>query len=603
MKSFFKIFFASALGTMFTFVALFMISVFSISLIVAFADTGIKKSQTDSPILKIDLNGVIAEREFYDPLSLVFSGRTAKNQGLNDILAAIKNAEEDDKVKGIYLNLGFAYTGVATMREIRDALAEFKAKSGKFIVAYGETVSQRTYYAATVADKIILNPLGMLDFKGFGGMQQYHKGIFEKMGIEIQAFKVGTYKSYIEPYTRENMSDFDREQKRVYLSALWGEMLSEISESRKIPVDSLNHYADEYLLFSAPEALVKYGLIDSLAYKVDFENSLKEMAGIKKDKDLKFLKVADMLDNFSVASKDKIAVLYAEGGIVSNAEEALYSNAVITAKTYLKEIEKLKKDSSVKAVVFRVNSGGGSAYAADQIWYGIKELSKIKPVVASFGSYAASGGYYIACGANIIVTSPSTLTGSIGIFGLFPSGAKIAEKVGASYDGFGTNKNTMLGESVLSLPFLGVGILPARALDTAEFAMLQAYVERGYDAFLSRCAEGRGMSKEQLDSVGQGRVWAGRKAVDIGLADYVGGIEAALEIAAELGNVEDYSIEEYPRAKDYFERFFEEFLGSAKARGMEFVLGKEAYEGKMLLEALSEYDYRQAVVRFGNGEF
>ena len=600
MKIFFKSFFASVMGTIFAFIILFMIFVFSISLIAFYADSGLKKAPADSPILKIDLNGVIAEREFYDPLSLVFSGRTAKNQGLNDILAAIKNARENNQVKGIYLNLGFAYTGIATMQEIRNALADFKAKSGKFIVAYGETVSQRTYYAASVADKIILNPLGMLDFKGLGGMQQYHKGIFEKMGIEIQAFKVGTYKSYIEPYTRENMSDHDREQKRVYLNALWNEMLSGISDSRKIPTASLNRYADEYLLFSAPESLVKYGLIDSLAYRVDFENSLKEMAGIEKNKDLKFLKVSDLLNDFSIAEKNKIAVLYAEGGIVSNAEEGLYSNAVITSKTYLKEIEKLRKDSSVKAVVFRVNSGGGSAYAADQIWHGIRELSKLKPVVASFGSYAASGGYYIACGASKIVSSPSTLTGSIGIFGLFPSGAKIAENINASYDGLGTNKNTLLGESVLSLPFLGAGILPARALDSSEFAMLQAYIERGYDAFLSRCAEGRGMSKEQLDSVAQGRVWAGREAADVKLADYAGGIETAVGIAAELASIEDYSIEEYPRVKEPFERFFEEIFGSAKARGIEFVLGKDAYEKKMLLEALSEYDFRQAVMRIEN---
>ena len=303
-----------------------------------------------------------------------------------------------------------------------------------------------------------------------------------------------------------------------------------------------------------------------------------------------------MLDDFSTA-KEKIAILYAEGGIVSNAEENLYSNAVITAKTYLKEIKKLEKDSTVKAVVFRVNSGGGSAYVADQIWHGIRELSKSKPVVASFGSAAASGGYYIACGANKIVSSPLTLTGSIGIFGLFPSGAKIAEKVGASYDGIGTNKNTLMGESVLSIPFLGTGVLPARALDKGEFAILQAHVERGYDIFLSRCADGRGMSKEALDSIGQGKIWVGKQAAEIGLIDSIGGIETAIKMAADLASIENYSIEEYPRAKDPFERFFEEIFGSAKARGLEFLLGKDAYETKILLNALSEYDFRQAVVR------
>jgi len=528
-------------------------------------------------------------------LSLAFFNIGLRNQGLNDILAAIKNAKESDKVKGIYLNLGFAQTGTATMQEIRNALIDFKT-SGKFIVAYGEMVSQKTYYAASVADKIILNPLGMLDFKGLGGMQQYHKGIFDKIGIEVQAFKVGTYKSYVEPYTGEKMSHNDREQKSVYLNLLWKEILNAISSSRGIPTDSLNRYADEYLLFSAPENLVKYGLVDSLAYKTDFENSLKEMVGIEKSKDLKFLKVIDMLDDIPQMSKDKIAILYAEGSIVSDAEEGLYpSSEVITAKAYVKELKKLQKDSSVKAIVFRVNSGGGSAYASDQIWHSIREISKEKPVIASFGSIAASGGYYIACGANKIVASPATLTGSIGIFGLFPSGEKLAKKMGASYDGIGTNKNTLLGEQVISIPFLGAGILPARPLNEGEFNMLQAYVERGYDAFLSRCAEGRNMSKESLDSIGQGRVWAGAQAINVGLADTLGGIETAVEMAASMANIEYYSIEEYPRVKDPFERFFEEAFGYAKTRSLEFVLGKENYEAGLLLKALENYDYRQAI--------
>jgi protease-4 len=558
--------------------------------------SGIKKTTPDSPILKINLSGVIAEREVYDPFSLAFFnlGRI-RTQGLNDILAAIKNAKENDSVKGIYLNAGFVQAGTASMQEIRNALIDFK-QSGKFVVAYGETISQRAYYTISVADKIVLNPIGMLDFRGLGSLQQYHKGILEKWGIEVQAFKAGTYKSYIEPYTRENMSEEDRKQRSIYLNTLWKEMLSAISASRGISEDSLNRYADEYLLFSAPEAVVEYGLIDSLAYSVDFEKSLKEMVGIEESKELKFLKVSDMLDDFFPNLNDnKIAILYAEGSIVSDSEEGLYSSSVITAKTFLKEIKKLQSDSSVKAVVFRVNSGGGSAFVSDQIWHGITELSRVKPVVASFGSYAASGGYYIACGASKIVSSSATLTGSIGVFGLFPSGKSLADKMGASYDGIGTNKNTMMGTSILSLPFLGLGLLPARPLDESEFAMLQAYIERGYDIFLSRCSEGRNISKEALDAIGQGRVWAGSQAVDIGLADTLGSIETAVEMAASLAGIEDYSIDEYPRQKDPVEMFFEEFWSNAKARGMELILGKEGYETRQLLKALSEYDYRQAV--------
>jgi len=596
MKQFFKFFFASALGTAFAASVLVFLFFTFISLIVLFSGSSVKKP-VDSPVLRIDLSGIITERENYDPLSMAFFNFGIKKQGLNDILLAIKQAKTDDKIKGIYLNTGIAQTGIATMLEIRNALIDFK-ESGKFLIAYGEIISQRSYYAASVADKIILNPLGMLEFKGLGGMQQYNKGIFEKMGIEMQVFKVGTYKSYIEPYTSYKMSDFDREQRSIYLTILWKEMLGKISESRGISADSLNRYADEYLLFSAPENLVKYGLIDSLAYKTDFENSLKEMAGIEKDKDIKFQKVSDMLSSYNFASfaNDKIAILYAEGGIVSDAEEELYSGPVISTGTYVKALKSLQKDSSVKAVVFRINSGGGSAYVADQIWYMVRELSKIKPVVASFGSYAASGGYYIACGSSKIVSSPVTLTGSIGIFGLFPSGEKLANKVGASYDGVGTNKNTLFGEQILSIPFLGAGILPARPLSEDEHTMLQTYVERGYDTFLSRCSEGRELSKSSLDSIGQGRVWAGTQAVNIGLADTLGGIETALEMAASLAGLEDYSIEEYPKQKDPFERFFEEVFKYAKTRSLEFALGKDVYEARQLLKALSNYDYRQAVL-------
>ena len=591
MKSSIKFFFASALGTVFAAIVLFFVSIVFISALITLSG---QSKPVDSPILKIDLSGVIAEREAFNPLYATLFNLGLKTQGLNDILVAIRNAKTDDKVKGIYLNTGLVQTGIASVQEIRNALIDFK-ESGKFVIAYGEIISQRSYYAASVADKIILNPLGMLEFKGLGSMRQYHKGILEKMGVEIQALKVGTHKSYVEPYTDYKMSDYDREQKSVYLAALWKEILDGISESRGISTDSLNRYADEYLLFSAPEDLIKYGLIDSLAYKTDFENSLKEMAGIKKDNELKFLKPIDLLNNYPPSKLGKIAIVYAEGNIVSYAEEDLYRGPSITAKTYVKLLQKLQEDSTVKAVVFRVNSGGGSAYVSDQIWYGVRELSKTKPIVASLGSHAASGGYYIVCGATKIVSSPATITGSIGIFGLFPSGEKLANKFGASYDGIGTNKNTLFGEQVLSLPFLEAGILPARPLSKSEHAMLQAYVERGYDAFLDRCAEGRNMSKEALDSIGQGKVWVGTQAVNNGLADVLGGIEAAMKIAANLAELEDYAIEEYPKQKDPFEKFFEDILSVAKARSLEFILGKDGYETQQLLKALSNYDYRQAV--------
>jgi protease-4 len=598
MKQFLKTFFASALGTSFAIFSSFILIFILIASFITIFSVSESNKKIDSPILKIELSGLIEERENNDPLFIKFFNYGGKKQGLNEILVAINNAKYNDKVKGIYIKAGIVQTGIASVQEIRNALIDFK-ESGKFVVAYGEIISQRSYYAASVADKIILNPLGMLELKGLGSMQQYHKGIFEKMGIEMQVFKVGTYKSYVEPYTSYEMSDLDKNQKSIYLTALWAEMLKDISKSRDISIDSLNRYADEYLLFSAPENLVKYNLIDSLVYKIDFENSLKEMAGIKKGNDLKFLKPSDILEDGYVTGKtdDKIAILYAEGGIVSDVEENLYSDPVITAKVYVKNITKLQEDSTVKAVVFRINSGGGSAYVADQIWHSIKELSKIKPVVASFGSHAASGGYYIACGASKIVASSVTLTGSIGIFGLFPSGEKLANKIGASYDGIGTNKNTLLGEQILSVPFLNAGILPARPLNETEHAMLQNYVERGYDTFLSRCAEGRNITKEAMDAIGQGRVWAGKQALDIKLVDELGGIDTAIEMAAKLANLEDYSIDEFPKQKDSFERFFDEFFNYAKSSTLKFILGKDGYETQQLLNALSNYDFRQAIFR------
>jgi len=597
MKQFFKFFFASALGVFFAFALLLVISFLSVSAMLL-AESAQK---IDSPILRINLSGIISEKESYDPMTLAFFKFGIKQQGLNDILNAIEEAKLNPQYKGIYLNLGFVQAGLSAMQEIRNALLKFK-ESGKFVVAYGEMVSQKSYYAASVADKVILNPLAMLDFKGLGGTRQYHKGVLENMGIEVQVFKVGEYKSYTEPYVSDKMSDYDREQKTAYLKALWSEILSGISKSRDIPIDSLERYADEYLLFSAPENLLKYKLADSLAYREDFENSLKEMVGAKNKKDFKYAKVADALGDYQIRSvaknAGKIAVLYAEGSIVGDEEADLYSGSVIASKAYVKELKKLKEDSSVKAVVFRVNSGGGSAYASDQIWHSVRELSKVKPVVASLGSHAASGGYYIACGANKIVSSPTTLTGSIGIFGLFPSGQKLAEKVGASYDGVGTNKNTLFGDQVLSIPFLEAGVLPARPLSESEQAILQAFIERGYNTFLSRCAEGRGMKAPYLDFIGRGRVWAGAKAVEVGLADTLGGFETAVEMAASLANIGEYYIEEFPKPKDPVERFLDEMFGYAKVRTLEFVLGKEGYETTRLLNALSNHDYRQAISIF-----
>jgi protease-4 len=396
------------------------------------------------------------------------------------------------------------------------------------------------------------------------------------------------------------MSDANREQVTAFLTDIWGTLLNGISESRHIPVEQLNQYADECLIFSDPQKLVDYQLVDGLKYADEVEAGLK--ARLELDQDAK-LKIAGVNDLKSVPgdkkkiSKDKIAVLYAEGEIVDDAVSGIYAQgSSITAQEYVKELNKLKEDKNVKAVVFRVNSPGGSGYASEQIWHAVKELRAVKPVVVSMGDYAASGGYYISCGANKIISEPSTLTGSIGVFGIIPNGAELAKKMGATFDGVSTNKHANFANDVLSIPLLGVGLLPARSLNSEEGAMIQAYIERFYDVFLSRVSEGRGKTKSEIDSIGQGRVWTGNQALRLGLIDEIGGIDIAIKAAAELAEIEDYATDEYPAQKDFFTSLLEESTESISARITKGFMGKDLFEQKMMLKAWQGYDYRQAII-------
>jgi protease-4 len=412
-------------------------------------------------------------------------------------------------------------------------------------------------------------------------------------------YKVGTYKSAVEPFTQTKMSDANREQTTVLVNDIWGTLLNAISESRGIPVAQLNQYADEFLAFTTPEKVVEYKLIDSLKYADEAEKYLKGLLSLKEDDKIRFAGIGDMLsvpEAGKKVGKDKIAVLYAEGEIVSDYTPGFVSNNNITAKEYVKELNKLKDDKNVKAVVFRVNSPGGSAYAAEQIWHAVKELKAVKPVVVSMGTYAASGGYYISCGANKIVAEPTTLTGSIGIFGIIPNGEELAKKLGTTYDGVSTNKFSSFGRGVLSIPFLGIGLLPSRALTDEEGAKVQTYIERGYDLFISRCAEGRGKTKEAIDSIGQGRVWTGIRALNLGLVDTLGGIQTAIEAAANYAGIKDYSISEYPAKKDFFTKLLESSSEDISEKIRMGITGKETWQQKQLLKAWQNYDCRQAIM-------
>ncbi|MCL1933864.1 MAG: signal peptide peptidase SppA [Candidatus Azobacteroides sp.] len=601
MKNFFKMLFASVLGVIIGFV---IIAVFGFVIFVGVAasmDSSSAYKLQKNTVLKLNLNEntSIDEKDNSTPFDAIFN-RSGESYGLNDILSAIRKAEKNDNIKGIYLNVGYAPAGFTTMEPIRNALSEFK-KSGKFIIAYGETFSQPTYYVSSVADSIFMNPSGLFDFHGLATSIQFNKGIYEKWGIEMQVFKVGTYKSAVEPYIQNKMSDANREQVTSFLNEIWGTVLNKISESRNIPVAQLNQYADEFLAFADQKKTVEYKLIDGLRYSDEVENCLKNLLDLKENDKIRFAGVKNMLsvpEAGKKVAKDKIAVLYAEGTIVGDYESDFLPSGYITAKEYVKELNKLKDDKNVKAVVFRVNSPGGSAYAAEQIWHAVRELKAVKPVVVSMGSYAASGGYYISCGADKIIAEPTTLTGSIGIFGIFPSGEQLAKKMGATYDGVSTNKFADFGGGTLSIPlgFVNIGLLPARPFTNEESAMMQLYIERGYDLFISRCAEGRGKTKEAIDSIGQGRVWTGKQALNLGLVDALGDIDVAIQTAADLAKVDNYSISEYPVKKDFFMSLLE---GSAESVGERIwmgIIGKEAYQQKRMLNVWKNYDFRQAIM-------
>ena len=599
MKDFFKMMFASTLGVIVASVVLSFLSFIVFIGIVASFGTTPTYNLKKNTILKIDLNGVISDRENTSPLDFLISGSSIPNLGLNDILSSIKKAKENDYIKGIYLNAGQLMTGYASIQPIREALIDFK-ESGKFIVAYGENFNHRSYFICSVADEVYMNPEGIFDFRGLANSIQFNKNIFEKWGIEMQVYKVGTFKSAVEPYIETKMSDANREQVTAYLNNIWETVLSGISESRNISIEQLNRYANECLTFAPAEKMVEYNLLDGLKYGTDIDKLLKDKSTVSEKEKLRLAGVKEMAtipDTKKKINKDEIAVLYAEGSIIADQMSGIQAGTNITAKQFVKELTKLKENENVKAIVFRVNSPGGSAYASEQIWNAVNELKEVKPVVVSMGDYAASGGYYISCAANQIIAEANTLTGSIGIFGIIPNGAQLAKKMGASFDGVSTNKHSNFGDEVLSIPLIGIGLLPARPLNDEEGKMIQAYVERGYDLFLKRCAEGRNKTKKEIDAIGQGRVWTGKQALELGLVDRLGGIDLAIQTAAELAEIENYSVAEYPAKKDFFTALLEDSSESLSENISKGIIGKEIYDQKQIGKAWQNYDYRQAVMQ------
>lgn len=539
MKDFFKFTLATLTGIVLSGIVLFIIGIATLVGIISSSDTEtvVKKNS----VMMLDLKGTLVERtqESLEGLLGKFTGEAGNTYGLDDILASIKKAKENDNIKGIYIQASWLDAPYASLQAIRTALEDFK-ESGKFVVAYSDNYTQGLYYLSSVADKVMLNPKGMIEWRGLASAPIFYKDLLQKLGIEMQVFKVGTYKSAVEPFTSTEMSPANKEQVTAFIGSTWNQILDGVSASRKIKKDSLNAYADRMLMFYPSDESVKCGLADTLIYQNNVRSYLKTLVKINEDDRLPILGLDDMINIKKSVPKDKsgdiLAVYYASGEITDYDGSATSDEGIVGSKM-IRDLRKLKEDDNVKAVVLRVNSPGGSAFASEQIWHAVKELKANKPVIVSMGDYAASGGYYISCAADSIIAEPTTLTGSIGIFGMIPNVKGLTEKIGLTFDVVKTNKFSDFGNLM-------------RPVNGDERALLQMMISQGYDLFVSRCAEGRHMTKEGIEKIAEGRVWTGEMAKGIGLVDELGGIDKALEIAARKAELKGYTIVSYPTKKD-----------------------------------------------------
>lgn len=536
MKDFFKYTLATMLG-------IFIMSTFTmvmglVMLFVVSLSDSMKPTIARHSVLKITLSGTISERSAgANPLASILRNPMADEQGLDDILSAIRVAKDNKRIEGIYLDGGVVSTDVASLQEIRKALIDFK-KSGKFIVSYADSYSQGSYYVCSVADKVLLNPVGMLDWHGLSSNPIFYKDLLEKVGVKMQVFRVGTYKSFVEPYTRTEMSPENREQTAFLLGGLWKDLCTEVAQSRHLPVEAINNYANQYQNFADPSAYINEKLVDKLVYIEEVRNVLRDMVGGNR---------VSMVDPFTLSlletekgRKNKVAVYYAYGDIVdaSTSSGGLRGDEIV-GNQVIQDLDELANDDNIKAVVLRVNSGGGSAYASEQIWHAVELLKKKKPVVVSMGGTAASGGYYISCGADKIIADPTTVTGSIGIFGMIPDfSGLMTEKLGLHFDIVKTNEASDFGAM-------------GRGMTAAEGEALQNYVNRGYGLFLKRVANGRNKTVEQINQVAQGRVWTGRQALKLGLIDQLGTLEDAIKEAARLAKLDKYDVRRVPYITDW----------------------------------------------------
>ncbi|MDR0604196.1 MAG: signal peptide peptidase SppA [Bacteroidales bacterium] len=545
MKSFFKMFLATVLGILVTPLLIFFIFVIIGIIALSKDSTPIIFPQS---VLQLTLNGVISERTIDNPLDELvfpFSGlQQVSVTGLNTISAVLKQAKEDDNIKGIYLDISNISAPLATIDEIRNYLFDFK-QSEKFIYCYSESLSQSSYYLASVSDKIFVHPQGIIDLRGLASEVIFFKGLLDKIDVDMQIIRHGTYKSAVEPFMLDKMSAANKEQIQTCLESVWSHIVNNIKESRSIDIETINNSCDSLLFLSDIEEAVNRGFIDGLMYKEQFNAFVRSELEMDEKEDIHWVSLKEYKKRLlpKKLEKDKIAVIYAVGDIIDTKEHAQfigYSTA--------EEIIKAKKDKNVKAIVFRINSGGGSALISDVIWREVYLAQQEKPLVVSMGDYAASGGYYIACASSYIVAHPSTITGSIGVFGIIPNTEKLlANKLGITVDRVTTNSHS----DAISL---------TRSLDAYERAVLQNTVEKTYSTFLQRVADGRNLTTSFVNSIGEGRVWSGADALLLNLVDTLGGIDVAIAKAAELADISNYTIHEQPVLKDFYQELVDLFL-------------------------------------------
>lgn len=584
MKDFLKYTLATVVGIILAGIIMTVISIISVAGMVA--SEGVAGSVPKNSILRIKLQGEIVDRAGEgSPMDILNQDEEAII-GLDQALEALKKAAKNDKVKGIYLEGGSLAAYPADLEELRQGLLEFK-ESGKWIVAYGDNFSRGAYYLCSVADEIILNPSGMIDWSGMASQPIFFTGLMKKLGVKMQVFKVGTYKSAVEPYINTEMSEANREQVQSFLNSIWNGMVSDVAASRKLSAEALDEMADSTFMFCEADVFVEKKLVDKLGYLSEAKEALKERMELGDDDNLTFTTLADVAagDNLGDKVDEEVAVYYAYGEINDAKATGFSQEHTITTKETITDLQKLREDDDVKAVVIRVNSPGGSAFASEQIWHEIQLLRAEKPVVVSMGAMAASGGYYISCGANKIISEPMTLTGSIGIFGMIPDASELlTEKLGLTFDVVKTNAMSDFGAT-------------GRPFNAGESAKMQNFVNRGYELFTSRVAGGRGLAQDSVKVVGEGRVWTGEQALKIGLVDQLGNLDDAVKAAAELAELEKYSIGRYPSPEPWYMGIINKSSNEYMESQMRAALG-EFYPAFALVRRIGKMNPVQARIPF-----